>query len=81
MERGIDSTGSDGVESNMLLCVFHREVSGDGFKAAFRDHGERGSNARNRAVSQRCSHGDDAAAGLLCLHLFDRELSDVNEAR
>ena len=27
------------------------------------------------------SNGDDAAAGLLCLHLFDRELSDVNEAR
>src|ERR1700746_3104768 len=80
MKRCVNDAGSYSVESNMLLSVFHREVSGDGFKAAFRDHGKRGGNASNRVISQRCSNGDDAAAGLLCQHLLNRKLSDINEA-
>ena len=36
--------------------------------------------AGNWIIGQRCSDAHDAAAGLLCLHLFNRKLRDVNEA-
>ncbi len=76
------STAPGATALNRICCfrVFHREVSGDGFKAAFRDHGKRGGNASNGVVSERCSNGDDAAAGVLCQHLLNRKLRDVNEA-
>ena len=37
--------------------------------------------AGNWIVDQRCGDAHDAAAGLLRLHLFNRKLRDVNEAR
>ena len=36
--------------------------------------------AGDRVIGQRCGYTHDAAAGLLCLHLFYCELGDVNEA-
>ena len=36
--------------------------------------------AGDRIIGQRCGYTHDAAAGLLCLHLFYCELRDVNEA-
>ena len=79
MKRGVDDPGSYGVESNMLLCVFHRQLSGDGFKSAFGDHGNGSRNAGNRIIGQSARDTHDAAAGLLRLHLFHRKLRDVNE--
>src|SRR4029077_1031803 len=63
----------------MLLCVFHRQLSGDGFKSAFGDHGNGSRNAGNRIIGESPRDTHDAAAGLLRLHLFHRKLSDVNE--
>src|SRR5882762_5272501 len=63
----------------MLLCVFHRQMSGDGFKSAFGDHGNRSRNAGNRIIGESGRDTYDAAAGLLYLHLFHRQLRDVNE--
>src|SRR6266436_482868 len=79
MKRRVDDAGRDGVESNMLFRVFQSQTSHRRVQTAFRDHGKRSSYASNWIVNQRRSDAHDAAARLLRLHLFHRQLRDVNE--
>src|SRR6266487_1835913 len=65
----------------MLLRVFHRQAPGDGIQTTFRDHRKGSSYAGDWIVDQCGADAHDAAAGLLCLHLFNRKLRDVNETR
>ena len=53
VKRCVDDPGSYGVESNVFLCVFHRRASGDGFKSAFRDHGNGSGYASDWVIGQR----------------------------
>ena len=80
MKRCVDVTGSDGVESNMLFRVFRSQASQNCVQATFRDHRKGSGDAGNWIVGQRRGDAHDAAAGLLCLHLLNRKLRDVNEA-
>src|SRR6266481_7019217 len=79
MKRCVDGAGSYGVESNMFFRVFHGQSSSGGIQTTFSDHRKGSGYASNRIVDQRCSDAHDAAAALLCLHLFNRKLRDVNE--
>ena len=81
MEGCGDDAGSDGVESNVLFRVFQSQTSQSCVQTTFSDHGKRSRFAGNWIIDQCCSDADNAAAGLLRLHLFHRQLRDVNEAR
>src|SRR5204862_7836113 len=65
----------------MLLRVFHRQAPCDGIQTTFRDHRKGSSYAGDWIVDQCGADAHDAAAGLLCLHSFNRKLRDVNETR
>src|SRR5258707_6274177 len=79
MKRCVDGPGSYGVESNTFFRVFHRQALNDGIQTTFRDHGKGSWYTGNRIVGKRCANTDDAAAALLCQHLFNCKLCDVNE--
>src|ERR1700723_3877739 len=72
----VDNTRSDGIYPYALLDVFHRQAPGDGFEAAFSEHGYRNVDSRDRMTRHRRRDGDDASAGALEQHLLDGELRD-----
>src|SRR5207237_8776302 len=78
--RRVDGPGSNDVESTRLLRVFQSKASSNGVQTTFSDHGKASGYASDWIVDQRGADAHDAAAALLCLHLFDRKLRDVNEA-
>ncbi len=80
MQRRIDDAGRDRVHSDALFRVLHCQVLGYCFQTAFRDHRRRSGQAPDRVASQGGRDRDDAAAGLLRHHLFDRELGKVEES-
>src|SRR5271163_3182946 len=80
MQRSIDDSRRDRVHTDAVLCIFHRETSRDGLNSAFRDHWNRSIHSGYGMVGQRARYADDASAGFLRQHLFDRELADVDEA-
>src|SRR5205823_12799844 len=64
----------------MLFRVFQRQASSNGVQTTFSDHGKGSCYASDWIVDQRGADAHDAATALLCQHLFNRKLRDVNEA-
>src|SRR6266403_1360685 len=81
MKRRVDDAGRDGVESNMLFRVFRSQTSHRRVQTAFRDHGKRSSYASDWIICEGSRDTDDAASGLLCLHLLNRKLRHVDEPK
>src|SRR4029077_2567708 len=65
----------------MLLSVFRSQACYNCVQTTFSDHGKRSRLAGDWIVGQRGADAHDAATALLCLHLFNCKLRDVNETR
>jgi len=80
MKRRIDDAGCNRVESNTLFRVFQSQTSHHRVQTTFRDHGKRSSYAGDWIICEGSRDTHDAASGLLCLHLSNRKLGNVDEA-
>jgi hypothetical protein len=76
----IDDPRSDRVEPYAFLRVLHREAPRDRLQPAFRDHGKRSVNARDRMLDHCGGHRSDAPTTLLRQHLLDGEVGDMDVA-
>src|SRR6266404_44452 len=68
MQWRIDHAGRNRVETDTLLRVFDRQVTGHGIEAALGNHRHRNIQARDRLLNQRRRDADNTATRLLSQH-------------
>src|SRR5258708_5232866 len=80
VHRRIDDPRSDGVEPYAFLRVLHGEAPRDRLESAFRDHGERSVNARDRMLNHGAGYTSYAPTTVLQQYLLDGKLRDIDIA-
>jgi len=76
----VHDAGGYGVEADAFFCVLDGETAGHCIQAALRHHRNGGLFAGKRLIDQRRGYGHNISR-FLFQHLFDSELSDVEEAQ